>query len=227
MFGFKKFHRIIITDRKVDSRIMKKAVVELSDDLLDYIYDNCRRSDKLFYKNYHGLLEGMPSEILAALPKGGKPLDVMRTEPYPGLIAVINQRVADIFAEKITNEHEYDLKEIEILNAPGKYYILFIPMITIKEIIFPKSTFIGYFDGDLRRRVVQNYEEYHYVEDELMISLDEETVTLPKKYKERGIINYNGWIYFSDTIIKALRKEKISGWEVGWDALALPKLRFA
>lgn len=213
----KKFQELAIIPENVSARRSKQNIVDLPDKVLDFIYDNCRRSDKLFRRNYRWMIDNMPTGIEGKLPRGVRPLDFMECEDLtiPGITAVISQRVVDVFKRLHISEEEYDLKEISIEKNPGRFYLLFIPKVLDEEIIFPKSVF--FYDnpyGTTDYFKFADYKEYDKKHREL-ISLLPLEITLPASFEQREIISLDCCgIYISNRIIHELNKEEITGYKI-------------
>lgn len=190
---------------------VKKNRVILPEELLDYIYDNCRRSSRIFMRNFSSLLENMPDGLCGKMERGAKVVDYMPYEDFtiPGITAVISGRVKDIFDRLQVRHSEYILREISIEKHNDKYYLLFVPEIKDSEIVFPQSEFFIF--NDLKTHVFKNFEDYEQARKK-PVMMEPKVITLPARYEKYDLIKLDPSLqFFSPRLVREFRRDNIAG----------------
>ncbi len=198
------------------NRKRKENSVILCEELANYIYDNCRYSKKIFHRSYRDLLDNMPEDLYGVMTKNGEPLDYMPIQEHllPGIVAVISQRVVDIFEALNVKKSEYINKRIDLKGCHENYYILFLPSIPINDIIFPESCFRNNLYNEYV--VFENYESYHkYLHEGDNLMTLPKIITLPGHFRNNDILDVGyGRTYISKRLLKEFQRQEITGYEV-------------
>lgn len=168
-----------------------------------------------FLKNQNQILDLKIEYLTGKLLKKAKLTDIIAFSPYFfGYKYIVSQKFVDCLEEGRVDESEYHLRKIEIVSIKEAYYLFFVPMISSSEIdfkkslIYPEKDFLSesknYFD-------VNNYKEYCELLKNSYFNKWEKIV-LNQKYKNRSIINLQASIhlFFSESLVKILKKRKIS-----------------
>ncbi len=148
--------------------------------------------------------------------KRAKFTDLMVFSPYIfGMNYIISQKFLDCIIDINVPLDEYRTFKIEIEKAECNYYLLFVPMIPAKEIIFFNSLLFPESERILTKKKyyeVENYSDYlDLIEKKPLASF--EKICLNKRYQSLHIIYSQGSadLFFSISLIQKLKAEKISG----------------
>lgn len=149
--------------------------------------------------------------------KKAKKTDIVVFSPHlNGYSYVISQKFLDCLNEVGVSKDEYHLRKIEIDNVDFNYYLFFVPMIPMTEIIFPKSALFPEEDALLdasekRYTSFKDYQEYKKYSEEHLFNRWAK-ITLDKKFGSRDLLNLqaNANLFFSDRLIKCLQLKKVS-----------------
>ncbi len=158
-------------------------------------------------------------KFIGKLVKNAKITDFMVFSPYIfGIDYVISQKVVDIFNEVGVSNDEYLLKEIKIIGIDTKYYLLFVPLISFKEIDFSKSILYFFIDDYTREKkyleINSSTEHRNALNKNPFIYF--EKICLNSKYEKRHILNIRASanLFFSTQLINALNRHNITGFVV-------------
>ena len=149
------------------------------------------------------------------LPKA-KATDIMVFRPaLLGFNYLVSGKVKDILSRETQSVEEYQLFKIEkISGVEGPYYLLFVPLIPMDEIIFSKSTLyrtVEYLKKDREHYTFQDYDAYESAEKQLgFLAFNE--LCIPAYYTSRKLIAIQGVssIFMQEELIAAFKKEAVS-----------------
>ncbi|MDE1206390.1 hypothetical protein [Tenacibaculum larymnensis] len=188
-----------------------KNYSEINHFLLGYNTDYSVEEEQAFVSNLK--IEFLKGSFL----KNAKKTDIVVFTPHlNGYHFVISQKFLDCLNEIGVSKDEYHIRKIEVDNVAFNYYLFFVPMIPVTEIIFPKSALFPEEDAlldniDKRYTSFKNYQDYKKYEESHLFNRWAK-ITLEKKYQNRDIINLQlePDLFFSDRLINKLKLHKIT-----------------
>ena len=216
-----KHYQIDFTqDMKITGRDGLAPTVKIeSRDYLDYISEK-NTGYAMYYANIATLYKEMPDNLKGSMLDRKKAVDYMDICPFcPSITAVISGKMKKILEDLNVSKNEYALKCIHIKGYEEEYYVLFIPVIPISEIIFSKSVIET--SDNIRINNVEEFETIH-------IPKFFRKLTLKEKFKDRELITTRALpVFFSDRIVEAMKKENVIGYEIVTGGYYYTELAFA
>ena len=168
----------------------------------------------LHLDNQETLYEEMPDNIEGKLYKRNNVIDYMDVRPYYiGQVAVVSNKIKQIFERLNVSKNEYALKKISIKGFEDEFYIFFIPKINDTEFVYPKCIFAKRYDNaEGITTIFNSFEEYNNRTD----YYKSKKVTLKSNYKDYDILFPRTTVcpYFSERIINAFQQENVVGYEI-------------
>lgn len=172
-----------------------------------------------FLKNQHDIKLSDIDPLKGVLYKDAKTTDFMVFSPFFfGCKYVVSQKVVDCFRSVGVSKIEYNLIPVDIKNTSKKYYLLFVPVIANKEIIFSKS-YIYHKDDTLLDQKnylpIKSYGDYQEVmKKDPFHSFAR--ICLPNRYESRDIISVQGAVdlFFSERLIECLQGIGATNFEI-------------
>ena len=130
-----------------------------------------------------------------------------------GQVAVVSNKIKQIFERLNVSKNEYALKKISIKGFEDEFYIFFIPKINDTEFVYPKCIFAKRYDNaEGITTIFNSFEEYNNRTD----FYKSKKVTLKSNYKDYDILFPRTIVcpYFSERIINAFQQENVVGYEI-------------
>lgn len=180
----------------------------------------------LHLDNQETLYEEMPDNIEGKLYKRNNVVDYMNIRPYYiGQVAVVSNKIKQIFERLNVPKNEYALKKISIKDFEDEFYILFVPKINDTEFVYPKCIFAKMFDNFEGITTIFNSLEEYYNRTE---TYESKKVTLKSDYKDYDILFPRTTVcpYFSERIINAFQQENVVGHEIVKGGICYTELDF-
>ncbi|MGN0232652.1 MAG: hypothetical protein ACI4A8_10655 [Muribaculaceae bacterium] len=180
----------------------------------------------LHLDNQETLYEEMPENIEGKLYKRNNVVDYMNIRPYYiGQVAVVSNKIKQIFERLNVPKNEYALKKISIKDFEDEFYILFVPKINDTEFVYPKCIFAKMFDNFEGITTIFNSLEEYYNRTE---TYESKKVTLKSDYKDYDILFPRTTVcpYFSERIINAFQQENVVGHEIVKGGICYTELDF-
>lgn len=181
-----------------------------SERFLEYMSDKAKNVSA-YFENKKGLYEDMPDELSGRLMERNSVVDFMDFTPAClSLVAVVSENVKRIFEGLNVSKNEYVLRKIAVEGFGERFYLLFIPLISDVEFVYPKCVFEDMFDEGVTKTFCDRAEYYG---DSNYYCLKK--VTLGRSYEDWDLLYpQGGGFFFSERIVDAMRQEGVVGYDI-------------
>lgn len=207
-----KYYQLAFSlDEKIRGRYeMPHTICIESENFLKYISDK-NRTISMYFENKSNLYQDMPDNLVGKLLKRKNIIDFMDFTPSClSLIAVVSDKIKNIFEKLNISKTEYIFKKIFIKGYTDNFYLLFLPIIPDTEFIYSKCIYVNMFDDNIIKQF-NNYTEYHNDPNDYCLK----KVTLGNIYKNYDLLYPQGeGFFFSERIINAMKQKNVIGYDL-------------
>jgi hypothetical protein len=203
------FYQIGFTlDKKIRGRYEMPHTIDLNKELIEYKRQKCKNVWQ-YFENIDTIYNEMPNNLTGKLYKRKDVVDIMDSSPYfLSLDYVITEKVKTILEELCIDRSEYILKEIRVENFNEKFYLMFIPIQRIENLIDFKNSFFKCGDN------VVSFNSYSEYFEEVSVCVPKK-ILIPKEYAEKDIFNLQGCdVFFSERVISRFKTYNVSGYDI-------------